>query len=417
MSEKELAVYRLIRAHYLAQFLPAPRVRPHCRRAVLRPAEAGGHRKQVVAKGWRLVLAEPQADEDGEATARSQVLPRAARGHGVPGGRGRDQGAQDDAAQALHAGRTGQVHEGGRQAGDDPRLKQKLKDTVGIGTEATRANIISGLIARGYIVKKGRSIRASDAAFTLIDAVPAAIADPGTTAVWEQALDMIEAGQLTLDVFLGKQAAWISQLIAQYGSTSLSIKVPQGPLARSAAHRRASAPARPAPSGRAVATPTAKARCRSNPARPSAAPRARAVAAAKAPDRPRSPWAVPCFKGVAHVPHALRDAQRATPSLVRVRVPLGRPRPRGLKVASPRTVSGVSRRILLVCMFLPPLRRVPRWLARLREPPGDPLWSAVFDAGAHRRKNWAPFVRGCAPDDAGANHDMAGCDCLMSRRF
>ena len=79
-------------------------------------------------------------------------------------------------------------------------------------------------------MKKGRSIRASDAAFTLIDAVPAAIADPGTTAVWEQALDaMIEGGQLTLDVFIGKQAAWISQLIAQYGSTSLSIKVPQGP--------------------------------------------------------------------------------------------------------------------------------------------------------------------------------------------
>lgn len=40
---------------------------------------------------------------------------------------------------------------------------------------------------------------------------------------------MIEAGQLTLDVFIGKQAAWISQLIAQYGSTSLSIKAPQGP--------------------------------------------------------------------------------------------------------------------------------------------------------------------------------------------
>ncbi|CAM5214745.1 DNA topoisomerase OS=Castellaniella defragrans OX=75697 GN=HNR28_000595 PE=3 SV=1 [Castellaniella defragrans] len=70
----------------------------------------------------------------------------------------------------------------------DPRLKQKLKDTVGIGTEATRANIISGLIARGYIVKKGRAIRASDAAFTLIDGLAAAIADPGIIAHPEQAL-------------------------------------------------------------------------------------------------------------------------------------------------------------------------------------------------------------------------------------
>ena len=207
----------------------------------------------------------------------------------------------------------------------DPRLKQKLKDTVGIGTEATRANIISGLIARSYLVKKGRSIRASDAAFTLIDAVPAAIADPGTTAVWEQALDMIEAGQLTLDVFIGKQAAWISQLIAQYGSTSLSIKVPQGPACPQCGAPTRQRTGKTGPSGRAVATPTAKVRCRSNPARPNAEPRDlyafMAVAAAKALDRPCSPRAVSAIGGVAHVPHALRDAQRATPSLVRVRVP------------------------------------------------------------------------------------------------
>mgnify|MGYP006184249039 CR=1 FL=1 len=44
-------------------------------------------------------------------------------------------------------------------------------------------------------------------AFTLIDAVPAAIADPGMTAIWEQALDMIEAGQMTLDTFIAKQSA------------------------------------------------------------------------------------------------------------------------------------------------------------------------------------------------------------------
>ena len=111
----------------------------------------------------------------------------------------------------------------------DPRLKQKLKDSVGIGTEATRANIIGGLLNRGYLIKKGRAIRASDAAFTLIDTVPAAIADPGTTAVWEQALDMIETGQLALDTFIDKQAAWVTQLIAQYRGTSLSIKIPEGP--------------------------------------------------------------------------------------------------------------------------------------------------------------------------------------------
>src|SRR3546814_15357033 len=107
----------------------------------------------------------------------------------------------------------------------DPRLKQKLKDTVGIGTEATRANIINGLLTRGYLLKKGRAVRASEAAGTLIDAVPTAIVDPGTTAVWEQALDMLEAGQLTPEVFIDKQSAWITQIIPHYQGTAVSIKV------------------------------------------------------------------------------------------------------------------------------------------------------------------------------------------------
>jgi DNA topoisomerase-3 len=111
----------------------------------------------------------------------------------------------------------------------DPQLKQKLKETTGIGTEATRANIINGLLARGYLVKKGRAIKATDAAFTLIDAVPPAIADPGTTAIWEQALDRIEAGQITVDWFLEKQSAWIARLVEQYRSATLSTQLPPGP--------------------------------------------------------------------------------------------------------------------------------------------------------------------------------------------
>jgi DNA topoisomerase-3 len=230
MSEKELAVYRLIRAHYLAQFLPH---HEFDRTVASFPAAeqtlvATG--KQVVVKGWRLVLAEPQAlMRTGDAAARSQVLPALREGLACQVAEAEIKALKTMPPKPYTQGELVKSMKGVARFVTDPRLKQKLKDTTGIGTEATRANIISVLIARGYIVKKGRAIRASDAAFTLIDAVPAAIADPGTTAVWEQALDMIEAGQLTLDVFLSKQAAWISQLIAQYGSMSLSIKLPHGP--------------------------------------------------------------------------------------------------------------------------------------------------------------------------------------------
>lgn len=233
MSEKELAVYRLIRAHYLAQFLPHHEFDRTVAELSCGKQKLAAAGKQVVVRGWRLVLAEPEreggVDEDGEAAARSQMLPALREGMACPVAEAEIKALKTMAPKPYTQGELVKSMKGVARFVTDPRLKQKLKDTVGIGTEATRANIISGLIARGYLVKKGRSIRASDAAFTLIDAVPAAIADPGTTAVWEQALDMIEAGQLTLDVFIGKQASWISQLIAQYGSTSLSIKVPQGP--------------------------------------------------------------------------------------------------------------------------------------------------------------------------------------------
>lgn len=229
MSEKELAVYKLIRAYYLAQFLPN-----HEFDRTVANLSCGQHAlsargKQIVVSGWRTILAEPQSEEENDASPRSQVLPA----------------LYDDlvcqvASVDLKTLKTlpprpytqGELVKAMKSVAklvSEPRLKQKLRETTGIGTEATRASIISGLLARGYLLRKGRAIRASDTAFTVIDTVPEAIANPGTTAVWEQALDMIEAGQLTLDTFIEKQSAWIAQLVQQYRSVSLSIRLPQGP--------------------------------------------------------------------------------------------------------------------------------------------------------------------------------------------
>lgn len=113
----------------------------------------------------------------------------------------------------------------------DPQLKKKLKETTGIGTEATRANIISGLIARGYLVKHGRTLRASDTAFALLHVIPPAIADPATTALWEQGLDRIAAGDLSLEAFVREQSAWVTTIVQQHrdqawAPTTASVKLP-----------------------------------------------------------------------------------------------------------------------------------------------------------------------------------------------
>lgn len=229
MNEKELAVYRLIRAHYLAQFLPH-----HEFDRTVAQLACGGQQlqavgRQVVVAGWRQVLAEPKAeDADGEPQ-RSQVLPALRADLACQVGQVDLKALKTLPPKPYTQGELVAAMKGVAKLVTDPRLKQKLKDTTGIGTEATRANVIGGLLARGYLVKKGRAIRASDAAFTLIDTVPPAIADPGTTAVWEQALDMIEAGTLTLDIFVEKQSVWVAQLVQQYRGATLATKLPPSP--------------------------------------------------------------------------------------------------------------------------------------------------------------------------------------------
>ena len=230
MSDKELAVYRLIRAHYLAQFLPHHEFDRTVAQFSCGSQSLAAVGKQIAVTGWREVLATPGPDDaDGEDAQRSQVLPALHAGLSCPVGKVDLKALKTLPPKPYTQGELIKAMKTVAKFVTDPRLKQKLRDTTGIGTEATRANIINGLIGRGYLVKKGRAVRASDAAFTLIDAVPSAIADPGTTAVWEQALDMIEAGQMALDTFIEKQSVWLGQLVQQYRGATLSLKLPPAP--------------------------------------------------------------------------------------------------------------------------------------------------------------------------------------------
>ena len=230
MNDKEVAVYRLIRAHYLAQFLPHHEFDRTVAQLTCGEQTLQGVGKQIVVAGWRQVLKMPDADDsDHDDATRNQVLPPLQAGLSCPVGSVEVKAQKTLPPKPYTQGELVKAMKGVAKLVTNPQLKQKLKETTGIGTEATRAGIIGGLLARGYLVKKGRTIRTTEAAFTLIDTVPAAIADPGTTAVWEQALDMIEAGQMTLETFIDKQSAWVAQLIQQYRGTTLFIKLPPSP--------------------------------------------------------------------------------------------------------------------------------------------------------------------------------------------
>ncbi len=87
----------------------------------------------------------------------------------------------------------------------DPKLKARLKETSGLGTEATRAALIETLADRGYVERQGKDIVPTERGIQLIGMVRRAapgLADPGETALQEDALADIAAGRLAFDRFM-----------------------------------------------------------------------------------------------------------------------------------------------------------------------------------------------------------------------
>lgn len=230
MSEKEAGVYRLIRAHFLAQFMPA-----FDYRKTVVTFDSGGERvlasgREILSRGWKVLLLDDDQEDSSEVARNGrQALPQLAPGHQATVSRFGIDRLMTIPLKYLTEGDLISSMKGAAKLVSDPRLKQKLKDTTGIGTEATRAGIIQGLIERGFIIKKGRSLRATDAGFSLIDSAPEAVTNPGMTAIWEQALDMVENGTLTLDQFVSKQSIWVGQMVTKYASTTLTFKLEKGP--------------------------------------------------------------------------------------------------------------------------------------------------------------------------------------------
>lgn len=234
LAGKQRAVYTLIRARYLAQFLPnheydRTQADFDCAGQALRAVG-----KQIVEPGWKRALPEALAPARGREAPAPQTLPALAEGRDCAVDKVKPKDLWTQPPKPFTEGDLIKAMKNVAKLVEDPLLKQKLKDTTGIGTEATRASIIQGLLDRGYLVKNGKALSATPAAFSLIDAVPRAIADPGTTAIWEQALDMVQSGEMSLEEFVTRQAAWMSKHVARCQGMSLTISGPASPAGRGA---------------------------------------------------------------------------------------------------------------------------------------------------------------------------------------
>jgi DNA topoisomerase-3 len=102
--------------------------------------------------------------------------------------------------------------EGAGKLVEDDELREAM-EAKGLGTPATRAAIIEGLIREEYIHREGRELVPTPKAFSLIFALDmlhiVELASPELTGEWEHKLRLIEQGKLTRDVFMTE----ISELV------------------------------------------------------------------------------------------------------------------------------------------------------------------------------------------------------------
>src|SRR5262245_4841478 len=99
----------------------------------------------------------------------------------------------------------------------DNALLERLKEAKGIGTPATRAEIIKGLKRQHMFAADGKLVVPTPAGlqlFELLKGAAPALVDPGTTAVWEMRLDEVVTGRVHFKGVIDEIAAEAGKLIA-----------------------------------------------------------------------------------------------------------------------------------------------------------------------------------------------------------
>lgn len=101
-------------------------------------------------------------------------------------------------------------------AGNDEYDEKSDVEKKGLGTPATRADIIENLVKREYIIRDKKKITAAEKGVNLIEVMPDEIKSPKLTAEWEMSLHDIEKGIASPDKFMSDIEDFVKNLVSGY---------------------------------------------------------------------------------------------------------------------------------------------------------------------------------------------------------
>ncbi|AMO84178.1 DNA topoisomerase 3 [Solibacillus isronensis B3W22] len=225
-NDKERKIYDLVVKRFLAVLFPAHEYEQLTVQAEIGKEKFIARGKTVISAGWKEVYSNRFDDEETSEDVKEQLLPRLEKGQVLN--------------VTLLAQTSGQTKPPARfteatilTAMENPAkymntqnkaLADTLKSTGGLGTVATRADIIDKLFNSFLIEKRGKDIHITSKGRQLLDLVPNELKSPETTAQWEQKLEQIAKGKLKKDVFINEMKQHTKAIVADIKNSDKKFK-------------------------------------------------------------------------------------------------------------------------------------------------------------------------------------------------
>ena len=218
LTPDEEQIYLLVALRYIAAFYPDAKVSTTTVRATVEeyPLRASG--KTILVEGWREVL-KPDSGKEGDDTSdgakdKEQTLPPFKEGESGPHEPTIRESTSTPPRYYTEATLLRAMETAGKGV-EDEELRDALKMN-GIGRPSTRAAIIETLFKRGYIIREGKSLRATPAGIQLIESIQ----DPLLKSVeltgrWELKLRQIESREYDPGQFLNELKAQVTALVSE----------------------------------------------------------------------------------------------------------------------------------------------------------------------------------------------------------
>lgn len=215
LSDKERKIYDLVIKRFLAVLYPPFEYEQTTIKAKIGEETFIARGKVVKSQGWKEVYENNYEDEDSKDDVREQLLPSINKGDilkvtSVSQTKGETKPPAPFNEASLLSAMENPVKYMDTSNKD---LIKTIGETGGLGTVATRADIIEKLFNTFLIEKRGKDIFVTSKGRQLLGLVPKELKSPELTAQWEQKLSYISKGTLNKNVFINEMRTYADEVV------------------------------------------------------------------------------------------------------------------------------------------------------------------------------------------------------------